>query len=88
MSEVSEAEVDAALQELLHERNRTGDGCFGCGSGVHWGETQIHSRIPFYRDMLKRILEAAKGTHTPEKPSVQPRPAVTIAPPRSRLDDA
>lgn len=72
MSDVSEAEIDAALQELLHERNSLGDGCFGCGSGDHWGEKQIHGRIPYYREMLKRILEAAKGVKAPAPALSQP----------------
>ena len=65
MTEVSDKEVDAALQELLHERNSQGDGCFGCGSGAHWGQKSIDGRVPFYRDMLRRILGAAKKVQAP-----------------------
>ena len=83
MVEVSEVQVDAALQELLHERNRQGDdGCFGCGSTAHWGPKQIHGRIPFYREMLKRILEAAGQAHAPSQVhQVQTPPQVQASPP-------
>ncbi len=60
VSEVNDAEIEAALQELLHERNSTGDGCFGCGYGGFWGPNTIANNKHRYREMLKRILEAAK----------------------------
>ncbi len=58
--EVSDAEVEAALQELLHERNSIGDGCFGCGDGRLWGPHIIATNRHRYQEMLKRILEAAR----------------------------
>jgi len=73
--DVSETEVEAALQELLHERNALGDGCFGCGYGGWWTPAHITNRIPFYRDMLKRILEVAKKANGP----------VSVSRPRLRL---
>ncbi len=60
VSGVSDAEVEAALQELLHERNSIGDGCFGCGYGGWWGPNTIANNKHRYQEMLKRVLEAAR----------------------------
>lgn len=78
--EVNEAEIDAALQELLHERHVRGDGCFGCGYGGFWTQSTIDNNTPFYRYMLKNILEAARPYQTQSVPQPTPQPS------RSRYD--
>lgn len=64
MSEVTDAEIEAGLTELLDERNALGDGCFGCGYGGWWGPGLIERNKTHYRQTIKRVIEAAKLAQT------------------------
>lgn len=88
MPNVTDAEVDAALQELLHERNSLGDGCFGCGYGGFWTEHNINNNKPFYREMIKRVLEAVKQAHASSPTVLSPPPTVSRPRPVLEVDSS
>ena len=77
----TDSEIDAGLKEFYHERSKLGDGCPACGH-ARWNDP-IHqtNNASFHRDLVKRILEAAKPT-----PQREEYPQIPIRKPPLKLD--